>query len=249
MKSLFNGDCLTVLPMIPDGSVDMVLCDLPYGTTQCHWDIVIPLEKLWAEYHRVCKQNAAMVFTASQPFTTDLISSNRKDFRYCWVWEKEQGVNFLYAKYQPLKSHEDVCVFYREPPTYNPQFAEGRPYTVTARADDRGEHYRGFTRTDTINDGRRYPKSVLRINRALARYHATQKPVELMEYFIKTYTNPGDTVLDNTMGSGTTGLACQNLGREFIGIEQDPGIFETAQCRIAHVEKPTPDQPTLGLHV
>jgi len=237
MRSLFNGDCLAILPNIPDGSVDMVLCDLPYGTTACHWDIVIPLKKLWAEYHRVCKRNAAMVFTASQPFTTDLISSNRKDFRYSLVWEKEQGTNFLNAKKHPLKIHEDVCIFYREPCTYNPVMGQGSPY-VSGQGSV-GTAYGPGRKTVTVNaEGTRYPKSIIRYVRETG-HHPTQKPVGLLEYLIRTYTNAGDTVLDNTMGSGSTGLACQNLGREFIGIEKDADIFETARCRIAHIEKPT----------
>lgn len=226
---LHQGDCLEVMRTLPDGCVDMVLCDLPYGTTACAWDAVIPFEPLWAEYRRIAKPNAAIVLTASQPFTTAVISSNLRDFRYCWVWEKEQGVNFLLAKKQPLKVHEDVCVFYQNAAKYNPQMTAGKPY-VSGKGNS-GDVSGNVSKAQTVNDGTRYPRSIQMVKRETG-LHPTQKPVELMEYMIRTYTNEGDTVLDNTMGSGTTGVACMNTGRRFIGIERDEGYFKIAQDRI-----------------
>jgi site-specific DNA-methyltransferase (adenine-specific) len=228
---LIEGDCLDVMRELAPGSIDMVLCDLPYGTTACKWDTVIPFAPLWAEYRRVAKPNAAIVLTASQPFTTTLIASNLREFRYCWVWEKEQGVNFLLAKKQPLKVHEDICLFCREPPTYNPQMTEGKPYV--SGGGDSGEVSGSVQKVRTVNAGTRYPRSVQKFKRETG-LHPTQKPVALLEYLIRTYTNEGDTVLDNTMGSGSTGVACANTGRRFVGIEKDPAYFDIACERIEH---------------
>lgn len=227
---LFHGDCLEVMAQLPDNSVDMILCDLPYGTTACKWDTVIPFEPLWAQYRRIAKRNAAIVLTASQPFTTALIASNMTDFRYTWVWEKEQGVNFMLAKKQPLKVHEDVCVFYRELPTYSPQMKEGKPY-VSGKGNS-GEVTGCRAKVQTVNEGTRYPRSIQFFNRQTG-VHPTQKPVALMEYLIRTYASEGETVLDNCMGSGTTGVACANTCRQFIGIERDAGYFKIASERIA----------------
>lgn len=237
------GDCLELMKYIPDGSADMILCDLPYGTTACKWDSVIPFEPLWEQYRRIAKNNAAIALTASQPFTTALIASNMRDFRYCWVWDKVRGSNFQHARRQPMKSHEDVCVFYRKAPTYNPQFWYGKPYATTERKRSRG--IEGFSGGSAANvcaatvseDGRRYPLSILRYSRDGGRIHPTQKPVALMEYLIRTYTNEGDTVMDNCMGSGTTGVAAVNTGRKFIGIEMDEGYFEIAKKRIKETVK------------
>lgn len=236
--SLMLGDCLERMSEIPDGSVDMVLCDLPYGTTACKWDAVIPFEPLWAEYRRVTKPNAAIVLTASQPFTTALIASNMKGFRYSWIWEKDAGSNFATVKYQPMKEHEDVCVFYAGRPTYNPQMQErtgSRKGKITTTVDSgRRDSVYG-----TQNGGAklqvaemRNPRSIQRFNRERG-FHPTQKPVALLEYLIRTYTHEGQTVLDNTMGSGSTGVACMNMGRNFIGIERDEGYFAIAEKRIA----------------
>ena len=238
MIELMHGDCLELMKQIPDGSVDLVLCDLPYGTTACKWDTVIPFEPMWEQYRRVAKKNAAIVLTASQPFTTALISSNMREFRYCWVWDKVRGSNFQNARRQPMKSHEDVCVFYAAQPTYNPQYWYGKPYATKARPRSRdveglsGGSVANMCATTVSEDGRRYPLSIVRYSRDGDRMHPTQKPVALMEYLILTYTNEGDVVLDNTMGSGTTGVACVNTGRKFIGIEQDAKYFEIAQKRI-----------------
>jgi site-specific DNA-methyltransferase (adenine-specific) len=237
MIDLRNGDCLEILPTIPAGSVDMVLCDLPYGTTACKWDAVIPFAPLWAEYRRVCKPNAAIVLTASQPFTTALIGSNLKDFRYCWVWEKTMASNFALARKQPFKKHEDVCVFFRKQPTYNPRMEEGAAYNDNRSSGARNASVGtedGIKRVPIANAGTRFPSSVQRFsNGNNGNVHPTQKPVALMEYLIRTYTNEGETVLDNTMGSGTTGVACRLLGRNFIGIERDEAYFAIASARIA----------------
>lgn len=238
---LFHGMCLDIMPKLPDGSVDMIMCDLPYGTTDCSWDAVIPVADMWREYIRVCKPNAAIVLTSSQPFTTTLIASNLEMFRYCWVWDKvTRSTGFVNAAFMPLKRHEDVCVFVPSgKPTYNPQLTEGKPYKMTgdgkiARAP---EIYRQNTmyNIDKVNDGTRLPVSILAIkppNTGEGGLHPTQKPIELMEYFIKTYTNEGETVLDNTMGSGTTGVAAVRNKRQFIGIEQDPYYMAIVMDRI-----------------
>lgn len=234
MYMLYQGDCLELMAQIPDGSVDMILCDLPYGTTACKWDSVIPFEPLWAHYKRVIKRNGAVVLTASQPFTTALISSNTKDFRYCWVWEKDQGTGFANAKKMPLKSHEDVVVFYTNPPNYAPQGLVpcGKIKQHTASDVGRSLGANGLHGKPFVQEFSNYPKSVIRFQRDRNKIHPTQKPVALMEYLIRTYTNEGETVLDNTMGSGTTGVACMNTERRFIGIEQDVKYFETARDRI-----------------
>lgn len=228
---LMQGDCLELMPTIASGSVDMVLCDLPYGTTACKWDSVIPFEPLWREYRRVCKPNAAIVLTASQPFTTALIASNMKEFRYCWVWDKTKGGNFALAKKQPMKSHEDVVVFYRKQPTYNPQ-KETRG-AVRKKGGGKASDNFGIVPTVSYNNTY-YPKTILTFSNGsrVDHFHPTQKPIGLMEYLVRTYTNEGDTVLDNTMGSGTTGVACVNTNRNFIGIERDPDYFAIAERRI-----------------
>lgn len=228
---LANADCLEAMSWIPDGKVDMVLCDLPYGTTACKWDTVIPFEPLWRHYKRVCKANAAIVLTASQPFTSALVMSGASEFKYQWVWEKEAGTGLLNAKKQPLRSHEDVLVFYRSQPVYNPQWEIGKPYVCKKGGET--DVYNKSGTVVTESDGRRYPKTILRFQRDRNKLHPTQKPVALMEYLIRTYTNEGDIVLDNCMGSGTTGVACVNLNRRFIGIEKDATYYELAKNRIA----------------
>lgn len=238
MIELMHGDCLEEMKKIPDASVDMILCDLPYGTTSCEWDSALPFDALWSEYRRITKTDAAIVLTASQPFTTALIASNMREFRYCWVWEKDAGSNFANVKYQPMKEHEDVCVFYRKTPVYNPQMQErtgSRKGRETTTIDSgRMESVYG------TQEGRgklpvaplRYPRSIQRFNRERG-LHPTQKPIPLMEYMVRTYTNEGDTVLDNCMGSGTAGVACANTGRKFIGIERDEKYFDIASNRIS----------------
>ena len=227
---LHLGDCLEVLKTLADNSIDLVLTDPPYGTTKCKWDSVVPLEPLWAELKRVAKPRAAIVMTASQPFTTALISSNLKDFKYCWVWEKEAGTGFLNAKKMPLKSHEDVVVFYRKQPFYCPQFTKGKPYKIKKGGET--DCYNRSGEVLTVNTGKRYPKTVLKIKRDKNKIHPTQKPVELMAYLVKTYTSKGQTVLDFTMGSGSTGVAALKNGRRFVGIEKDPLYFKAAKERL-----------------
>jgi len=230
---LYNGDCLEIMKTIEDNSVDMIMADLPYGTTACKWDSIIPLDVLWEQYNRICKKNAAMVFTAAQPFTTILAASNIKNLRYEWIWEKPQGTNPMNAKIMPLKSHENILVFYREKPTYNPQMWYSTPYSgYKSDTATIGEVYGNAKSKHRDNpDGSRYPKTIIKHKQEKG-FHPTQKPVGLMEYLIKTYTNEGDVVLDNTMGSGTTGVAAQNLCRGFIGIEMDENYFNIAKERI-----------------
>ena len=229
INKIYNIDCLEGMKYIDDKSIDMILCDLPYGTTACKWDAIIPLDVLWREYERIIKDNGAIVLTASQPFTTMLINSNIKLFKYCWVWEKEQGVNFLMAKKQPLKVHEDICVFYKKQCTYNPQMTMGKPY-ISGKGDS-GEVTGKVKKIQTENTGTRYPKSIIRFNRERG-LHPTQKPVSLFEYLIKTYTNEGDLVLDNCMGSGTTAIACINTNRNYLGFELNKEYYELAKNRI-----------------
>ena len=235
--TLWQGDCLERMKDIPDGSVDMVLTDPPYGTTACKWDSIIPLEPMWEQLKRVIKPNGAIVMTASQPFTTTLIASNIKMFKYCWVWDKTKGANFFNCNYQPLKVHEDIVVFSKMATSYskrgnckyNPQMTEGKPYKCK-RGDSRYEFNQ--KRVGYISESdKRYPKSIQSFT-VESGLHPTQKPVALMEYLIKTYTNEGETVLDFTMGSGTTGVACKNLNRNFIGIELDETYFNIAKERI-----------------
>ena len=232
---LMHGDCLELMKEIPDGSVDLILCDLPYGTTQNKLDSIIPLDKLWAEYNRVC--SGAIVLTAAQPFTSLLVVSNLKDFKYQWVWNKSKVTGVLNAKKQPLRNHEDVCVFYQKQPTYNPQGLQNcnvQSSTGVSRGKS-SSNYVVINQTDTgkyLQEKTGYPRSVLAIASEGKTVHPTQKPVKLMEYLIKTYTNKSETVLDNCMGSGTTGVACMNTGRRFIGIEKDENYFNIAKDRI-----------------
>jgi site-specific DNA-methyltransferase (adenine-specific) len=228
------GDCLERLREIPDGSVDMVMADLPYGTTACKWDSVIPFNPLWEQYRRVCKKNAAIVLTACQPFTSALVMSNASMFKYELIWEKTKSTGFLDCSYRPMRSHENILVFYNAKPVYNPQKTKGAPWVrgrVKRPKSCWGEQAEHYAKNDT---GERHPKSVMLIsNPNNGSKHPTQKPVALMEYLIRTYTNKCETVLDNTMGSGTTGVACVTTGRNFIGIERDEGYFEIATSRIA----------------
>jgi len=230
---LIQGDCLEVMKTILDKSIDAIICDLPYGTTACKWDSVIPFEPLWAQYKRIIKDNGAIVLFASQPFTTALIASSIKQFKYNWIWKKPQGVDPFQVKNRPLNNIEDICVFSNGKPLYNPQMETGKPYSITRDKSPRVNEVTGalMKQTTTINDGVRYPTRILEFKQQRG-FHPTQKPVDLLEYLVKTYTNQGDTVLDNCMGSGTTGVACKNLNRKFIGIEQDANYFEIASKRI-----------------
>ena len=228
MITLMQGDCLELMEQIPDGSVNMVLCDLPYGTTRNKWDSVIPFDPLWEHYRRVCK--GVVVLTAAQPFTSFVITNNLKTFKYCWIWEKSKVTGVLNAKHQPLRNYEDICVFAEGKTTYNPQglIAKG---TITKQGGN-SKNY-GVRNTDCyVQEFTNNPRQVIRFASEGNTVHPTQKPVALMEYLIHTYTNEGDTVLDNCMGSGTTGVACVNTNRNFIGIEKDPEYFKIAEQRI-----------------
>ena len=230
--TLLNGNCLELMANLAP-TVDMVLCDLPYGVTARNpWDAIIPFKPLWDEYERIVKQNGAMVFTAIQPFAAALVMSKPEWFKYEWIWEKTKTTNFLNAKKQPLRNHEQVLVFYRDQPTYDPQGAEACHIECDRGSEEgTGTNY-GTAKPRYLQTTTNYPRSVQKFKSEGKTVHPTQKPVELMEYLIRTYTNPGETVLDNTMGSGTTGIACVNTGRNFIGIELDPTYFELAKKRI-----------------
>ena len=237
---LIHGDCLEKMKDIESGSVDMILTDPPYGTTACKWDSIIPLQPMWEQLERIIKPNGAIVMTAGQPFTSVLITSNLKMFKYCWIWKKPKGTGHLNAKKMPMNNFEDITVFYSKLPIYNPQWTYGEPYTndksgkinKVAKTEVSGKHFDGPSYRNG-SDGRRYPVRVQEfgvIERGTV--HPTQKPVALMEYMIKTYTNENEVVLDFTMGSGTTGVACKNLNRNFIGIELDETYFNIAKQRI-----------------
>jgi len=229
-SALFQGDCLDIMPLIPDKSVQLILADLPYGTTACKWDSIIDLDLLWKQYKRIMTDNGAIVLTASQPFTTKLISSNYEMFRYEWVWEKTLFSNFALVKKQPAKLHENILVFYKKQPIYNPQMQEGKPYTDKPRKRTMGVINDAIgTKKAIDNKGERYPSSVQKFSNGNNKTeHPTQKPLELMKYLIYTYSNENDMVLDNTMGSGTTCLAAKELNRKFIGIEKEPKYYEIA---------------------
>lgn len=232
---LIKGDCLEVMKEIEDKSVDMILCDLPYGTTSCKWDTVIPFEPLWEQYNRVIKDNGAIVLFGSEPFSSVLRMSNIKNYRYDWIWSKSTYTNFYFVKKQPAKKHEIISVFYKKQPTYNPQMEEGLPYTDKRVKKNRKSDLiaNSLPRQDIENKGTRYPSTIQFFNSGNnKKVHPTQKPTDLLEYLIKTYTNEGETVLDNTMGSGSTGEACLRTNRNFIGIEQDDKYFEIAYNRI-----------------
>jgi len=234
---LIQGDCLEKMKDIPDGSIDMILCDLPYGTTKCKWDVIIPFEPLWEQYKRLIKPNGAIVLTASQPFTTALIASNMQMFKYELIWDKSFGRQPQLANIQPMKRHENVLVFGNGKLTYNPQGEElEKPYYSSGagnNAGTRNDHKLGLKKQAKTYT-HKTPTSVLVFKPPPngKAQHPTQKPVALFEYLIKTYTNEGETVLDNCMGSGTTGVACINTNRNFIGIELDPEYFKIAEKRI-----------------
>ena len=232
---LIQGDCLEVMDeLIEKGVVvDAIITDPPYGTTACKWDSVIPFDKMWERLNKLIKPNGAIVLFGSEPFSSLLRVSNLKNFKYDWIYRKPQGVNPLLSKKQPLNDIENICVFYKKQPIYNPQYSYGKPYVVNRDKKDRTIEVQNFKTkpTTTVNNGNRYPKRVLDFKQERG-LHPTQKPVALMEYLIKTYTNEGETVLDFTMGSGTTGVACKNLNRSFIGIELDPRFFKIAEKRI-----------------
>lgn len=227
---LMQGDCLDLMKDISDKSIDMILCDLPYGTTRNKWDSLIPLELLWEQYNRIIKDNGAIVLTAQTPFDKVLGVSNLKNLKYEWIWQKSKPTGYLNAKKMPLKEHENILVFYKKIPTYN--CLDLKAIGKTVKRTNKGNY--GESSKTTVQEFTGYPKSVLKYKsiNTKSQIHTTQKPLDLFEYLIKTYTNKGDTVLDNCMGSGTTGVACKNLNREFIGMELDEGYFNIAKERI-----------------
>ena len=237
INEIYKGDCLELMPKhVEDKSIDMIFCDLPYGTTQNKWDSVIPLDKLWKEYNRVIKDNGAIVLFAQTPFDKVLGASNLKMLKYEWVWEKTQATGHLNAKKMPMKAHENILVFYKKLPNYNPQKTTGhKPMNSGVRRSSlKNENYNEINKVDLPFGGNtdRYPRTVLEFKSDKQKnyLHPTQKPLDLIEYMIKTYTNEGDLILDNTCGSGTTGLGAKNLNRNYIMMEQDPKYYEIA-CR------------------
>ena len=241
--NLMHGDCLERMNEIPDGSVDMILADLPYGTTQCKWDVVIPFEPLWKHYWRVIKANGAVVLFGSEPFSSHLRMSQIKKYKYDWVWDKVKSSGFTLAKTRPLKQHENISVFWQTKANYIAQVTQRKNVRKYNR---KGKVYGNAEHLQTDDKQNRFltvyqPKSIITISNAdqRNRHHPTQKPVPLLEYLIRTYTNEGETVLDNVMGSGSTGVACLNTQRKFIGIEKDATYFEIAKKRIGYSSDPT----------
>jgi len=234
LNVIYEGDCLEVMKIFPDKSIDLILTDLPYGVTARNkWDVIIPFEPLWKQYKRIIKRNGAIVLTSSEPFTSLLVTSNLKMFRYDLIWEKPLATGFLNANRMPLRNHENILVFYSKLPIYNPQKTAGKPYKMIRRGDTSNYNSVNNLHQETNNEtGERYPVSNLKFSPDSAKLHPTQKPVALFEYLIKTYTNEGAIVLDNCCGSGTTGIACQNLNRNFILIDKDPHWCDVSYQRL-----------------
>lgn len=237
MMTLINECCLTAMNRIPPGSIDLVCADIPYGTTQCKWDSVIELREMWECLYRVAKPNAAFVLFSAQPFTSMLVGSNIKHWRSEWIWEKGAATGFLNAKKQPLRAHENIQVFYRQQPTYNPQITHGHGRKTCKRKTVNSECYGKALKLTEYDSTSRYPRDVQFFSSDKRRnnYHPTQKPLALIRYLIETYSNPGEIILDFTMGSGTAGIACHQSGRRFVGIEKDPDIFAIARQRLGEV--------------
>ena len=236
--NLLFGNCLERMKEIPDGSIDFILTDPPYGTTQCKWDTVIHFDLMWEQLKRIIKPNGAIVLFGAEPFSSLLRCSNIKNFKYDWVWEKSKATGFLNSKKQPLRAHEIISVFYSKPPTYNPQMVEGLPYNKGVRKEQTGEDvYSSFEQVEVKSEGFRYPRSVQYFKTAESEggFHKTQKPVALLEYLINTYSNEGDTVLDFTFGSCSTGVAALNTNRKFIGVEAEEKYFDIGASRMEGV--------------
>ena len=233
---LFFGDCLIEMGKIADKSVDMILCDLPYGTTQNKWDVIIPLDELWKQYERIIKDSGMICLTSAEPFTSTLITSNKKLFKYDLIWDKKISSGFLNAKRMPLRRHEQILCFYKKLPTYNPEMVTRGKVRKKGITTETGKHTSNYGKFENcvVENNEYYPTSIIEVSNANRKdkLHPTEKPLELFEYLIKTYTNDGELVLDNAMGSGTTGVACKNLNRNFIGIEKDENYFKIAEQRI-----------------
>jgi site-specific DNA-methyltransferase (adenine-specific) len=238
---LVNADCFDVFPFIEDKSIDAIICDLPYGTTKCKWDSIIPLENLWDEYSRIIKDNGAIALFGREPFSSKVRLSNENNYRYDWIWEKSKATNFLFAKQMPLIAHEDIMIFYNKLPTYNPQKTKGKPYNKGIEKRNEIEAVGKIGNGNLIinESGDRNPRSVIyfRTAESEGKFHPTQKPISLMEYLILTYSNENDTILDNTFGSCTTGIACINTNRNFIGIENNMDYFNISLKRVEEKRK------------
>jgi DNA modification methylase len=239
---LYNGDCLEVMKLIPNKSIDAIITDPPYGTTACKWDSVIDFDLMWEQLNRIIKPNGAIVLFGSEPFSSALRMSNIKNYKYDWIWQKSRGSNFMLVKKQPLKYHEQIHIFYKKQPKYNPIMKQAEPHLIDKRTNLNPTFTKGALMLNRKlpakrkkDNGLRYPRSVINFKSSPNKVHPTQKPVALMEYLIKTYTNELETVLDFTMGSGTTGVACSNINRDFIGIELDKEYFEIAEQRIKNL--------------
>lgn len=239
LNQVFQADCIEKMKDIPDGSIDMILCDLPYGITQNKWDCDIPLDLLWEQYLRIIKPNGVIALTSNGIFTAKLILSQEKLFKYKWVWEKSKSTNFLNAKKQPLRKHEDVCIFYKRQPTYNPQMTQGEAYDKGVRKNQLTGSYGDFNPVHVQSSGERYPTDIVYVKTAETEgevFHPTQKPVELGRYFIRTYTNPGEVILDNTCGSGSFLVAAMLEGRNFIGIEKNEDVALFKKQEIDYIQ-------------
>jgi len=250
-KEILLGDCLELMKDIPNGSIDMILADLPYGTTACKWDTIIPFDKLWEQYERIIKPNGAIVLTASQPFTSALVMSNPDWFKYEWIWEKSHPTGFASSKYNPLKYHESVLIFCEGKTVYNPQMTKGKPNHSMGKIVNGGqiksESQVNITAIQSQQSENKFPKSVQKFsNPRFKGMHPTQKPVALFEYLIKTYTNEGDLVLDNCAGSGTTAIACLNTNRQFIVMEKEQKYYDIILKRVADFNKNFETQTLFG---
>ena len=247
INKIYNTDCLIGMQEIEDASIDLIICDLPYGTTKNEWDMVIPINELWKQYERIIKDSGAIVLFSQMPFTAYLVMSNPKLFKYEWIWEKDNGSGFLNSKHAPLKKHENILVFSKGSSvhngnnimTYNPQMEKGKPYEQKSGRASRNYDYSSMRPTVIKNDGFRFPNDVLKFNRDKEKIHPTQKPAALIQYLIRTYSNEGDLVLDNCMGSGTTAVACIKTRRNFIGFETDEYYYQKSLERIKNEQMQT----------
>ena len=249
-KEILLGDCLELMKDIPNGSIDMILCDLPYGTTQNKWDVIIPLDKLWEEYERIIKDNGMICLTSAEPFTSTLITSNKKLFKYDLIWDKKLSSGFLNAKRMPLRRHEQILCFYKKLPIYNPEMVTRGKVRKKGITTETGKHTSNYGKFENsvVENNEYYPTSIIEVSNANRKdkLHPTEKPIELFEYLIRTYTNEGELILDNCAGSGTTAIACLKTKRQFILMEQDPNYFEKIKKRVADFNKNFEPQTLFG---